>query len=117
MLDVMPVCVCYNMPLCSQQSKWRSYKRKDPGFHLDGGQHQWGQPVLWPRCELGISKITDSLRRAHLHGCFCAFSRHSDNKSYARHVAWVDKKQKEAWALKSLEVSGWKTTTKMEEKY
>jgi len=42
---------------------------------------------------------------------------HSDNKSYARHVAWVDKKQEQAWAGISLEVSSWKNTTKMEEKY
>jgi hypothetical protein len=31
-------------------------------------------------CELGISKITVTLHRADLHGCFCGFSRRSDNK-------------------------------------
>ena len=48
---------------------------------------------MWPRSEVGISKITDTLHFAYQHGCFCGFSRHTDNKKNAGHSTGIENKK------------------------
>lgn len=72
---------------------------------------------MWPRSEVGISKITDTLHFAYQHGCFCIFSRHTDNKKMPGIQLGLRIKSNDyrnGWGT-NLGMSSWKTGTKMEE--